>query len=102
MIRMRGMRKRRERSILWAAVLFLGLSFMTGYAAADLAVEKDKGTAKEGRGNKTKDSSDNGKEQIGKGKAGDACKIAEDCDQSSRTQRCIDSKCAPVRTHPVT
>lgn len=39
----------------------------------------------------------------GTAKAGEACKIDEDCDQSGREQSCSKSKCeAVVAVHPVT
>ena len=43
-----------------------------------------------------------GKTAGGKAKAGDACKVNTDCDQSSRPQRCSDGKCQLAPQHPVT
>jgi hypothetical protein len=67
----------RMRKILWAAALSLGLA---ASANADTSANDKKG----------------------KVKTGGACKADGDCDQSSRAQRCRDSKCEPMPTHPVT
>ncbi|HZS35815.1 MAG TPA: hypothetical protein VFF06_03265 [Polyangia bacterium] len=72
------------RKILCALALAVGLS---AAASADTSVDKKK---------------DQTKEAGGKVKTGGACKVDVDCDQSSRAQRCRDSKCELVPVHPVT
>ena len=71
---------RKPRTLGWAGALLLGLSLAAGYAFADTSADKSKpGT---------------------KAKAGEACKVNADCDQSAQPLVCQAAKCQIDRPPP--
>ena len=78
-------------NLRWIRALLLGVTLLAGPALADDAPPK-KASKKEAAAEKGS----------GKGKAGDACKTNEDCEQNARPQQCRDNRCEERPLHPVT
>lgn len=92
------MRNGKLLSVMGASALVVGLALGAGAEPRGKSKPKAEGKA-EGK-------TESKAEAKGKGKAGDPCKVADDCDQSSRPMRCRQagdsSTCVEVPIHPVT
>lgn len=88
------------KTILCALAIAFALPLAAPSARADEAPPPKKEAAKKAKADAKKDPEE--KKKSGKAKIGEACKTADDCDQSERDAGCVEGKCKAVMVHPVT